>query len=82
VTVVVVRQEANGPFRGGERLGRGTCIISIDLVFDGLTVRAARAAFRFRFRQTFLFASEKPDIAESPEKTPSRSDLTFNFILF
>jgi len=54
VAVVVVRQEANGPLQGGESQRCGMCIISIDLVFNGLSVRAARAALGFGFGMALL----------------------------
>lgn len=59
VAVVVVRQEANGPLQGGESQRRGMCIISIDLVFNGLSVRAARAAFGFGFARMAPLAKNR-----------------------
>lgn len=58
VAVMVVRQEANGPLQGGESQRRGMCIISIDLVFNGLSVRAARAALGFGFARIVPLAKK------------------------
>jgi len=71
-----VRQEANGPLRGEEeRRRRGTCsIISIDLVFDGLTVRAARARRSVSVSADGSFRRRKPVVTalKPPRRTSSR----------